>query len=261
MITIRQGDDLRGVSLHNHSDWSDGKFRMVEMCLAARDAGIRTFGLSDHFVLHPNASVGKVDWSMKPDMLPEYVAAVKKLRDELQGPSFRLLVGVEVDYFEENIAEVEERISGVGLDYAIGSVHYSGTFPIDCCAEDWHGLSQARIDEIWHDYWRKLLGAARCGAFQVIGHLDLPKKFCFMPSYDYADEALAVLDAVAGTGKAIELNTAGWYKDCREQYPSMRFLEEARRRGIPVVVSADAHDVAHVARGFGKAWEMLRMHE
>ncbi|MBQ6598675.1 MAG: hypothetical protein IJH79_14075, partial [Lentisphaeria bacterium] len=44
-------------SLHNHSRWSDGKSDMESMCRAARSAGIRVFGLSDHYVLHPEPAM------------------------------------------------------------------------------------------------------------------------------------------------------------------------------------------------------------
>ena len=40
-------------SLHNHSEFSDGSGTLREICLAAKSAGIKVFGLSDHWVEPP----------------------------------------------------------------------------------------------------------------------------------------------------------------------------------------------------------------
>lgn len=257
MMNFKYGDDLSGISLHNHSDWSDGHNTMEEMCIAARDAGIRCFGLSDHWVKPPKPGMDSEAWSMKLDRLPDYVEALAEIRGRLQTDAFRILTGLEVDFFYENYDEVVKTLSEYKLDYLIGSVHYSDVFPIDHDASDWDGLSQKEIDEIWHIYWDKLLGTAKADAFQIIGHLDLPKKFAFMPSYDYTEEACKVLDAIAASGKAMEVNTAGWFKACKEAYPSNALLLEARRRQIPILVSADAHYTEHVTRNFDEAWKLV----
>ena len=59
------------------------------------------------------------------------------------------------------------------------------------------------------------------------------------------------------SGIGIELNTAGWFKECEEQYPSLALLKEANARKIPVIVNADAHDPAHLQRNFTQAAEIL----
>jgi histidinol-phosphatase (PHP family) len=69
---------------------------------------------------------------------------------------------------------------------------------------------------------------------------------------------LAALDAIAEAGMAVELNTSGWHQPCREAYPSPALLRQARRRGIPILISADAHAPADVARSFGPALLMAR---
>ena len=240
------------LSFHNHSDWSDGQDTLEAMCRGAKAAGLRVFGMSDHWVAAPKPNMGDEEWSMKLDRLPQYVETLKKLQDELNDDSFTLLIGVEADYFHENHDEVFERLNNAGLDYIIGSVHYSDIFPIDHDASDWVGLSQAQIDEIWRIYWEKMIAAAELGVFEVLGHLDLPKKFAYKPSFDYTPMALKVLDAAQRTGKAIELNTAGWDKPCKEQYPSKAILDAARQRRIPVVISADAHAVSQLTRHFDK---------
>ena len=245
-----------GISLHNHSNWSDGATDAETMCRAAKAAGLRVFGLSDHFTIFPGE--GAVDWSMAWDMPERYCAEMARLKRELNDENFTLLAGLEVDHFAENVDEVLTELEKYPLDYLIGSVHYSGTFPIDHDAADWEDLSETEIDEICRTYWEKLRLAAACGRFTFLGHLDLPKKFGALPDpARYWPAAERVLDAAAASGTPIELNTAGWFKPCAEPYPGLELLRAAARRRIPVVVNADAHRPEDVMRGFPEARELL----
>ena len=249
---------LSGFSLHNHSTWSDGGASAEAMCRAAKAAGIRVFGLSDHYVIHPDASE-PVSWSIDPAKVKDYCAELDRLKKELNDENFTLYTGFEVDFFFENIDEVLSELEKYPLDYLIGSVHYSGTFPIDFSEVDWKPLTPDQIDEICRIYWEKMLGAAQCSRFTFLGHLDLPKKFGFLPDGEkYLPQAMQVLDAAAASGVGIELNTAGWFKPCCEQYPSLRMLREANRRKVPVIINPDAHCPEHVTRGFSEAGDLLR---
>ena len=247
-----------GFSIHNHSVFSDGGNTIEEMCRAAKAGGIKVFGMSDHWVLPPIPNTDSAEWSMVLERVGEYCDELQRVRALLEDSSFRILMGLEVDYFHENHLQVAERLSVYPFDYMIGSVHSAGEFSIDHDRKDWIDLSQSKKDGIWDVYWNKLEGAAKWSFVQVIGHLDLPKKFGFMPSYDYFDKAVSVLETIRDNGKAIELNTAGWFKDCKEQYPNRRLLKAACEMRIPVVISADAHSTMHITRNFDVAIETLR---
>lgn len=248
-----------GFSLHNHSKLSDGSATPEEMCRAAKNAGLKVFGLSDHYVLHPDASAMPVEWSIDLNKLDAYCAGLEKLKREMNDENFTILTGLEVDFFFENCNDVLKELAKYPLDYLIGSVHYSGTFPIDHSIGYWENLTPDEMHSICLDYWEKLQGAAACGGFDFLGHPDLPKKFAQLPDPDrYFPEAMKVLDAAAASGTAIELNTSGWFKPVAEQYPSKAILREACRRKIPVAVNADAHCPEHVARAFPEAYDLLR---
>ena len=250
---------LSDFSLHNHTRWSDGKANAEEMCRAAKAAGIRRFGISDHYVRHPERSMMPVSYSIDLSRVDEYCAELERLKKVFNTEDFTLYAGLEVDFFFENIDGVIAELSQYPLDYLIGSVHFSGTFPIDHSEEYWKPLTLDQIDEICRCYWQKMLGAAQCGHFTFLGHLDLPKKFGFLPDPAlYFPSAVKVLDAAAANGVGIEINTAGWFKPCGEPYPSSPLLKEAYRRKIPIVIDSDAHDPELVARGFSEARELLR---
>ena len=245
-------------SLHNHSDWSDGASSLSEMCKSAKEAGFRVFGISDHWVIPPYENMDSESWAMAPERLPDYIKTLQKLKAELDDENFSLKIGLEVDFFFENISSVLARLKNYPLDYLIGSVHYSGTFPIDHIIDEWLPLTPEEKEQICETYWEKVAGAAAVREFDFIGHLDLPKKFGMIDNNKYLPHALRVLDIIKENGGAIELNTAGFFKECGEPYPSPEILKAAADRKIPVIINADAHHESHLTRHFEAARELLR---
>ena len=244
------------VSLHNHSIYSDGGGSLEEMCRAGKEAGIEIFGISDHWVCRPWKDE-EVRWWMEPEKLDEYVEELLRLKKILDDDSFSLKIGLEVDFFFENIDDVLAHLAAYPLDYLIGSVHYAGTFPIDYDISCWKDVSPEKKDDICRVYWEKLAGAAARKEFAFIGHLDLPKKFALIDNNKYYGEACRVLDIIADNGGCLELNTSGWFKNCAEQYPSEKILQEAAKRCIPAIISADAHIPEDVCRNFTAAADLL----
>jgi histidinol-phosphatase (PHP family) len=66
------------------------------------------------------------------------------------------------------------------------------------------------------------------------------------------------LDAAAKAGCAIELNTAGLRKDCKEIYPCRDLLEIAFRKNVPITFGSDAHAPAEVGMDFAAAVALAR---
>ncbi|RPI24056.1 MAG: histidinol-phosphatase HisJ family protein [Acidobacteria bacterium] len=214
-------------------------------------------GFSDHLVLAPPAT-GPVSWSIKPETLPEYVEEVLGVREDCPIP---VRLGLEVDYFPGQADIVKGLLGPYPFDYLIGSVHFVDGFAVDESAEDWEKLTEKEVNEVSREYWRRIAAMARTGIFHLAGHLDLPKKFSFRPSQDLRQEIGAALDAIAGAGMTIELNTSGWGKPCRECYPSEPILAQAINRNIPIVVTADAHRKADLTQYYDRAFELLgRLH-
>jgi histidinol-phosphatase (PHP family) len=236
-------------SYHNHTKWSDGTATVSAMIDGARKTGLDELGISDHYVLTPDFH--QVSWSMKTDLLADYTAQICKAGETTGGLAVRL--GLEVDYFPETVELVQRRLAPYSFDYLIGSVHFVNGFPIDSDAEPWDALSEDSRNNVWRGYWRRLRAAVETRLFDIAGHFDLPKKFGYFPSIDLMQEALAVLDAISAAGVAIEINTSGWGKLVQEAYPSLFYLQEANRRKIPLVISADAHKPEDLVRHFGRA--------
>ena len=244
-------------SMHNHSTFSDGASTLEEMCRSAKAAGLKLFGMSDHWVMPPGEEIDTGSWRMAHERLDEYVETLQKLKSALDDENFTIKIGLEVDFFFENMDEIFAYLRQYPLDYLIGSVHCCGPFPVDHTIEAWLAITPERREEIFETYWQKIEGAAARKEFLFLGHLDLPKKFALFDHSRYTVHAARVLDILQQNGGAIELNTSGWFKPCAAPYPSLEILKLANTRNIPVIINADAHHHDHIRRNFTEAELML----
>jgi histidinol-phosphatase (PHP family) len=112
--------------------------------------------------------------------------------------------------------------------------------------------------EVWALYFERLTQAANSGFFEIIGHADLPKKFNIRPKQDCSGLFSRFLDAAQNKDVAIELNTAGLRKECREIYPSRAFLEIAAQKKVPITFGSDAHAPTEVGSAFAEAVALAR---
>ena len=247
---------------HNHSNWSDGKPTLRQMLDGAMRLGIGELGVSDHWALHPDGTIMK--WAMRPDALNEYVSALSNLRDIARGipgaPAIR--IGLEVDWYPaptHHANTIRSRLHHIPFDYLIGSVHEVDGFTIDGSPAGWQAMSQEQIDHIHRRYWQNMKSLGESGLFDIVAHIDLPKKFAFHAKADMTREIREALDAIAAAPNqpVVELNTAGWHKPCADGYPTLDILRECRQRDIPVTISADAHQPEHLLRDFDKAASRL----
>lgn len=239
------------VSYHNHSTWSDGLSAPQEMADRAGEIGVDEVGVSDHFILLPGG--GTYPWSVPPQRLHAYVEEIEALK--AKRPAVRL--GLEVDWIAGQAEAIAGALDDLPFDFLIGSVHETSGFIVDADPARWDGLSRAEQEYVHRSYWREVREMAASGLFDVVGHLELTRKFGHRPVSDLGELVTAALDQIAASGMAVELNTAGWYWPCREPYPSVKVLRWCREREIAVVVSADAHHADHLVRGFGPASRLL----
>ncbi len=225
----------------------------VEYAARALALGLTEIGFTDH---SPMARDDFDDWRMRADQLDDYVAKVRRAQREF--PQLTIKLALEVDYLPGH----EDWIRGLAArhpwDYFIGSVHYvSDSWAVD----NPNKLSEWRhrdAFEVWTAYFDRLTLAAASGLFEIIGHADLPKKFGHRPTRDCTPLYERFLAACRQTGTAIELNTAGLRKDCREIYPNRALLDVACRLGVPITFGSDAHAPGEVGLNLADAVTLAR---
>ena len=225
----------------------------TELAAQAVKLGFQEIGFSDH---NPMARDDFDDWRMKAGELDEYVAKVEKARREHPGLVIKL--ALEVDYIPGCEDWIRELAARHPWDYLIGAVHYiSGSWAIDNPSKisEWKHRDPM---EVWSAYFERLTMAAESGLFDIIAHADLCKKFCFYPKEDCEPLFRRFLEAAKSQGVAMELNTAGLRKDCKEIYPSPRIVGLAAEIGVPITFASDAHAPEEVGMNFGEAVELAR---
>ena len=224
-----------------------------ELAAQAVKMGLKEIGFSDH---SPMERDDFDDWRMRASELDEYVDAVDKARKDF--PSLTIKLALEVDYLPGHEHWIRELAARHPWDYFIGSVHYvSETWAIDSpyTLAEWKNRDPF---EVWTAYFERLTMAAESGLFEIIGHADLCKKFCYYPKEDCAPLFDKFLKAAKRHDVAIELNTAGLRKDCKEIYPSRQIVEMASRMGVPITFGSDAHAPGEVGMNFAEAMALAR---
>ena len=225
----------------------------VDYARRALEVGLTEIGFSDH---SPMRRDDFDDWRMRADQLDEYVAKVQLAQKEF--PQLTIRLAMEVDYLPGHEEWIRELAARHPWDYFIGSVHYvSETWAVD----NPYKLSEWKhrdAFEVWTTYFERLTMAAESGLFEIIGHADLPKKFGHRPTKDCTPLYEKFLNAAKQHNCAIELNTAGLRKDCKEIYPSREILQLAFKQGVPITFGSDAHAPEEVGVNFTEAIQLAR---
>ncbi|MCF2716823.1 histidinol-phosphatase HisJ [Paenibacillus sp. UKAQ_18] len=222
--------------------------------------GLDQLGLSDHMpLLHVKPADYYPEMAMPMEELPRYVEECLELKERFKG-QIDIRVGLEGDYIEGWEREIEDIITAYPWDYVIGSVHFLGEWDVTDFRQvhHWEGKN---VLEVYRTYYDAVSKAAATGLYDIMGHLDVIKRFGYHPRPEEIEELRelerAAISAVARSGRAMELNASGLSKPCAEMFPSRRMLEEAFSLGIPLTVGSDAHDPAKLSEHLEKARALL----
>jgi len=225
----------------------------VDYAAHALKMGLREIGMSDH---SPMERDDFDDWRMSFANLDEYVEKVRRAQREY--PQLSIKLSLEVDYLPGHEEWIRELAARHPWDYFIGSVHYvSESWDLDNPKKlsEW---SRRDPFEVWTAYFERLTQAAESRLFDTIGHADLCKKFCFYPEQDCTHLFRAFLKAAGRNNVAIEINTAGLRKDCKEMYPSPAIVRLAQEYRVPLTFGSDAHAPGEVGLNFAEAIQLAR---
>jgi histidinol-phosphatase (PHP family) len=222
---------------------------------AARQAGVAELGVSEHVYRFREAlEIARHPlWEeLASDDLDAYCEFVR---------TTPLRLGIEADF----IAGAEDRIANLldrrEFDYVVGSVHQvGGGRMVDHAGADvWEGESDA--DGVWERYFELVAEAVRSGLFDILAHPDLVKMWGPerpWPERDLRFHYEPAVEAIAESGIAVELSTAGLRKPVGEIYPSRELCEMCVEAGAPFALSSDAHAPDQVGYEYGRAVDLLR---
>ncbi len=242
-------DDLNARVCDHFTEENVSRYRAV-----AAERGISELGVSEHVYRfeqalevwqHPLWCEFAID---DIDAYCEFVCTRTDLR-----------LGIEADF----VAGAEDRMANLlqrrDFDYVVGSVHFLRDHSIDM--HDYSVWDRGHSPEqIWERYFLTLAEAARSGLFDILAHPDLVKVWGAdrpRPQGDLRRYYEPAIEAIAETGIAVEVSTAGLRKRTQELYPAMAFLEMCVDAGAPVALSSDAHRPEDVGADYEQALELL----
>ena len=247
-------------SVHTHSTMCDGKNTLAEMAAAACAAGVKYFGASGH----SHTPMPEDEGCVLPADMTAYRAEVLRLREAYAG-RMEVLLGIELD----NCADV----GAEGFDYWIGSAHRLRGPDGRCYVVDWtaEALAACRDGVFGGDglamaecYYREAGRMAAMGP-TILGHIDLVAKFnrdgAFFDEADprYRRAALEALQRADPASTLLEVNTGAMSRGYRDvPYPAPFLLEEWRRMGGRIILTADAHSAEHLTYGYRQAARLAR---
>jgi histidinol-phosphatase (PHP family) len=175
--------------------------------------------------------------------LDEYVALAQLAKDE----GLPVKIGLEVDYYKDQMDVVSELLAQYPFDVLIGSVHWLGTWHLDDYESE-VDLNEWRVrdvDQCWRDYATAIDELCGANAVDVLAHPDLIKVAGFYAKSpgEYWD---AMAESAANADVSLECSSAGWSKPVAEQYPAEGFLDRLVAKGVTFTTASDAHGLERV---------------
>ncbi len=240
---------MRGLTdYHTHSVLSDGMRPYEDMVRAAIEKGLDEIGFSDHVCLKP------VSWAIQEIDLPVMTRQITEIREKYNH-LITVRYGIELDYFPGREAELATIIDSLPLDYVIGSLHFIGDWNFDGDQSLYGKWSNDQLYAMYYDLVKQM---AASRLFDIIGHLDIIKKFGVYPETDQTLLYEETAKVIHESGAVVELNTGGLDRPCAEFNPGPHWLEILQAQSIPVTITSDAHHPDQVARHYQSAIDMLK---
>ena len=203
---------LRG-SLHNHSDWSDGRNTLSDIAAHAAGLGLEYWGITDHSRASFQAQ------GLDPKRLRQQILAIAEVNQRLRddGVDLHLLSGTEVDILKDGLDFDDDLLSE--LEVVVASLHVPSS------------------DEA--ENTKRFIRAAENPHVHMLGHLS---GRLLLERDAYRLNQTAIIDACAATGTWIELNASPYRFDL-----DWRLWQYARSKGVKCVINCDAHRLEHFA--------------
>jgi histidinol-phosphatase (PHP family) len=245
-------------SLHSF-DCETPPIRNVE---AAISKGLHGITFTEHFDTHPD------EWPECRYDDAAYTADLEALRSS-HGDRLAIGKGIEICFQPQNWRTLLEHVERHDFDMVILSVHWSKSGPIHL-PEWWQ--ERGTLESACRDYFETVLQAARMvrdlGApgemFQVLGHLDLVKRYAarFRNTMRLPIDAV-LLDEVLGTCLEAELipeiNASTLIGDDSAAMPGPEIVARyASLGGTCMTIGSDAHEAHHIGWGFDVSVEVMR---
>lgn len=237
------------IDCHVHTVFSvDAKLTMVEACQEAARRGLKEIAFTEHFDCNP----GDHGFGFfQPDA---FLAEISRCRQAF-ATHLTIRAGIEVGEPHVYQSELRDVLEGRDLDLIIGAIHWvDGETPTNASYFEGKGEREA-----FEPYFAKVYEMASVGNFDVLAHLDIPKRKAtdfygpFHPKR-YEEVIRAILGKIVEKGIALEINSSGLRSPAGEPCPGLEVIRWYRELdGELVTICSDAHRPGLVGDGLEHA--------
>lgn len=248
--------------IHTHTQFSHAMNSIPEMYEAAREKGLEIYGFSEHSP-RPAGYNYSSDYQAKlVEAFPTYISEVQALCRSSASP--RVLLGLEVDYIDEEPEFMKKAATSADYDYIIGGLHFLGTWGFDASLKEWEPKPLDERYAIYAHYYENLYRMSRSGLVNIVAHPDLVKIFT-LDTFNSWLELPSSLSLVRRTLESfkehdliMEVSSAGIRKPCNEPYPGPKIMQMAAELDLKISISSDAHATAQIAFAFGQLEDYVK---
>lgn len=238
---------------HTHSNFSDGALAPEEYVTEAIRLKYITLGFSSHA---PVTFTNK--YALKEERRQEYQQTIRNLQQKY-ADRIGIYLGLEIDYIPGVTRDFDFLRKDMGLDFAIGAIHFvknengdQEKWFIDGAGSETYdkGLKELFDNDIRKGvqaYYHTVISMVTTQKPDIIAHLDKIKmhnggRFFREDEPWYVALVDEALDVIAGSGCIVEINSRGVYKKrCPDPFPSLTILKKLKQLKVPITLSSDAH--------------------
>ena len=196
--------NIRG-DLHAHTNESDGRDTLMEMALAAREAGLEYLAITDH------SSGRGIANGLSNERLLEHIDNIRALNEDLDG--IELLAGSEVDIRSDGSLDYPDELLEQ-LDVVVASVH----------------SAMGQAEDVMTE---RIIKAIRNPRVHVLGH---PTCRLIGERAPVQMDVEAILQAARETGTVMEIDAQPGRLDLKDKH-----IHRARELGVGLVIDSDSH--------------------
>lgn len=236
-------------NFHTHTQFCDGRSTIEAMATAAVAEGFWHIGFSPHSpICIPSPC------NMSLDSVHLYKNEVERMRQKF-GDKCRFYTGMEIDYLSPEHGPSADYYKELGLDYAIGSVHF-----IRCQEGDFVDVDgrfdsfKKKMADHFHDdikyvvkeFYRASNEMLSLGHFDILGHFDkiAQNASYYSPGIEVQDWYKTLvddyIDNIIASNVVVEINTKARIEHGRF-FPNQRYWKKLLDAGVVMLVNSDAH--------------------
>ena len=245
---------IKVIDYHVHSDNSfDGKSDVDNICQEGIKKGVREICFTEHFSVDPrDVSFGVLDYS-------KYTCEINEARKKYEK---HLLIKKGLEIGEPHLTEykddLENFIRKTDLDFIIGSVHNINGVKLRLF------MKNKKKYNVYQDYFEEIYKMAETADIDVIGHLDMMKRYAYAEYgnfhiEDHAEIIRSILKKIIQRKIGLEINCSGLSHDVNEIYPKVEILKLYKELGGEILtIGSDSHNSENIASNNANVMEILK---